>query len=617
MGATIWFVASFIAAYSGVIFFPKVNRRINAVKNSILLFMLLWCTISMCGGIFTLIHIPVNIKSVSCFLSCLAVILWGYIIIQRKIQRLSVTIYDIVAVIVLAILFLSVYWKIFGAEQRLAYTNSDPARHYAMALTVLKEEKATGMFFSPLFNALCMETLSPFISSGVRLYRAFILADSLMNLMELLFFYALVRDCARTWRDKFIVLAGCVLYFGGYPFISYAVGGFVYWGVGVTMMLLIMQLLRYYQKWPEYRKLLLGCMFFALYGVMTSYVLFLPASLLGILLSLLYIHRENVNPAAVFRDKRILIGGIIGGGFIVLGAVHLFNYYFGGSLKNVFSGLSNVGWIYNELYMQFLFFVPIIVYSIHKSLKNRRVDVEQIWLGCVLFHTLVSFGIMIAGMMSAYYYYKIYWPLWGILWIITIRELRNWLADEKMMAWTMVGMMSFAGVMRLGGIEEKLGERVYLLNDKVGYETYIYGQTSPINLTRTLRVNDSLFSIYAFPLYRLSDEVDYSQLAMPDDLLDCFEYIVSELPEERVAYIKASESLGTAQDWFLAITGKEIVVCDIHEDSFEKIISDLKENGITHIMVAKQQELYVEFRKEIDALSSCHDTSRAGVYLLE
>ena len=111
-----------------------------------------------------------------------------------------------------------VFIKTFTLEVANVYRNSDPGVHYGMALNVLKTGETTTMYFAPVYNALVMAIFQPFLAE-INLYKAFILADSFANLLNLVVFWVLGISFCKSRFMKIILPVIGIFYFSGWPFL--------------------------------------------------------------------------------------------------------------------------------------------------------------------------------------------------------------------------------------------------------------------------------------------------------------------------------------------------------------------------------------------------------------
>ncbi len=70
------------------------------------------------------------------------------------------------------------------------------------------------------------------------------------------------------------------------------------------------------------------------------------------------------------------------------------------------------GGIYKALYQDFLFYIPLLVLFIYKTIKTKKINYQSIALLIIGGQAVISFVGVVLGIVSAYYYYKIYYILW-------------------------------------------------------------------------------------------------------------------------------------------------------------------------------------------------------------
>ena len=97
MQAQIIFVAAFALLWTGLICVRKVSERISFVTSAIVGFITELCIGAVLAGVYSLLHIPVLLFSMGAGYALCAVLIWGFIVWQRKIQPMSIYAVDIYA----------------------------------------------------------------------------------------------------------------------------------------------------------------------------------------------------------------------------------------------------------------------------------------------------------------------------------------------------------------------------------------------------------------------------------------------------------------------------------------------------------------------------------------
>ncbi|MFV0394648.1 MAG: hypothetical protein ACK5LC_09665, partial [Coprobacillaceae bacterium] len=166
------FLISFLWSFISILLYKKKKAKMSVVFDILLSFTFILCY--QCGvvAIIKLFNIPFYVVHVACADALLALVLTVTMIRKKSIQRLSMSRWDIVAIIVIfATTFYFGEWE-FTKQLNIAYINSDPAIHFEFAMRALRDGTTTGMFFSEINNALFISVLAPFFENLVNAYKA-------------------------------------------------------------------------------------------------------------------------------------------------------------------------------------------------------------------------------------------------------------------------------------------------------------------------------------------------------------------------------------------------------------------------------------------------------------
>lgn len=436
---TILFLAAFFACTAGVYRYKKSYKPQSGLLWVMISIVLTMCHGALIAGVIDLVHIPVNLYSMMAVFALTAVVLWYFIRKSGEKQEYEWDKFDVIASAVITIGVWAVLMKIFTPELHYAYFNSDAGLHLKEATAIVRSGELFGMYFNHLYNALVIEMIMPFVKT-VDWYKGYVLADCIFLWMEIMFFFVLIRRYLTTKVSKGLSLLVMVAYFMGYPFLSFYYS-FVYWGLGTMLVAFVIIALRLYEEAEVERKytiymLMLGC-----YGVMTCYMLFAPVTFVVVLFYLIVIARRE---GKIFSGKNVLLALKI---FLIptlLGGFYCLYGFFVSSGTSVSDALSNQGGIYTELYMDFfwtLFPVFFAIVHILKTKKRLTVDLT-FFLGFFTF-TGGMLMLTLTHFVSTYYYYKSYYPLWMLCWLLTFYAVTVMLkqAKETLIAYLMLVSM--------------------------------------------------------------------------------------------------------------------------------------------------------------------------------
>ena len=165
-------------------------------------------------------------------------------------------------------------------------------------------------------------------------------------------------------------------------------------------------------------------MFFALnFGIFFSYYFFVPVIYSSLGLFMLFdmvINRKNKNIFSIFTKQNIIIVITT----LILPTIFGFCYFvLPGLIENGQTAINHIiteGYIYRDLYSNFLMLIPLALFYIIYSLKNKKNSLSTIMLILCTVFTVYLLKKGLKAEASSYYYYKIYYLIWiVVLYMIT------------------------------------------------------------------------------------------------------------------------------------------------------------------------------------------------------
>jgi len=492
---SIIFFISFICIYLGFYLLEKSKNRLNGIAWLPITFITSMCYNAIVAAMINLISIPVNIITISIFNLILGGYFWYKIIKEKKIQKYSFNKFDVFIMFVVVAVVGIIAYRRFGITLQLNYDTSDPSMHLQYAMDIVNSQKVSDMYFAPLNNALFIELLSPFLSV-IKYYKIFILSDIVMFLLSGMIFYALI---SKYLKGKFLKCAGLVtvlLYMLAYP-LNNMLFGFVYLGIGVSIIAYIIIVVDIYindelNKTINIIMISLGCL-----AIFLCYVLFMPVVYLGtfICLSIYFYNKKELFTRKTFFRYVII--------YAIPCIFGLFYTYFGVFSKGVTpsSAISNEGAIYRDLYSNFVFFLPLVLYGIYMIIKKRKLN-SVVLIAPILLIFMI--GLLVIGLktmkISSYYYYKNYYLLWLIVMILFFNGIYYLSKVSKEIIVT--GFIVCAGISLLVffNVEERINTKnpLFSLTAKAKSYTDIYSYNYDKLRTPRYFINQSKIDLYIY-----------------------------------------------------------------------------------------------------------------------
>lgn len=392
-------------------------------------------TVICCG--LTAINIKCGLISLVIINTVIATILGIKIYKDKEIQKYYIKIKDIIAVILILLVVIIVGVKRFGIPFNIRYTSTDPSTHYAATKTFTKNLRA------PITNEDRMMP-SAYINTGIAMlvasdviidenqYIVYILFDLLMLFLIGAVFYTGSVNKENSIVKSILSLILSIAFILGYPLNS-MIFGFAYLSL-VILYIVTLIVLAPYIKNGEITEIT-KCVIFSIinFGIFFSYYLFVPViySSFGIYMLIDMIkNKKSKNILSIFTIKNVIeiitiliIPTISGFCFFVLpGLVQ--------TGKTMVSHIAAEGYIYRDLYSNFLVFIPLVLYYIIDVIKNKENKFDNMLLIITAVFTLYLLRKGLRAEASSYYYYKMYFMLWILVIYVSIESLFK-LIDNK------------------------------------------------------------------------------------------------------------------------------------------------------------------------------------------
>lgn len=550
--------------------------------------MLIFCYLSFMAFLYDKIGVGVKLGTTCISLALADAVLWGSMIKEKRIQKLFFRWSDIFSVILVSAFVLLISMHMFTPKLRLAYINTDPANHFNMAMQIVKTGKLDGMYFSAYVDAIFIQVLSPFLTAG-NYYKAFIVADIFMHVLEICMFYVL----ALTISDRKIVRVFAPIfaigYFFGYPAYSYMTGGFVYWGIGVMILILIVYALILVERYPKLQKYTYVMLFFAAYANSCCNRLFVLVNYFALFVALvafLLKGRKNL------INKKTVITGVVLLAFTAVAALLFINFW--GSLDKIFAYVQVPGWCYSSMYGDLIFFIPVMVtvcfYALIKGEYSKTVSIMGI---CMIICTVGMYILTYHSLMTFYYYYKIYYNLWLFGWLFAVMALEI-MADKKQLT----GYFSYAAlIVMIAGLT--------LTN----YDYNMWHHNANYNGEYATK---NLFSLYRYNMDSLlTDYKDYAR--SETKIMDVYIYAVEELEDENIPALITDQA---SYCWFDAMRAQDRAEAKKYwpaRHELMDIVRRLNDKNIEKVMVMKNDEFYITNKAYFDLCEVIYENEEGAI----
>lgn len=415
--------------------------RIEKTKNK--LNILLWIFISVItymgyNSIIIYLLSILKIHSTLLLRSILNIIFAIIMIIisKKKKQKYYFDKMDFGVIIILFYLSFLIFIFRFGFKFNLSFKITDGAVHFAMAKSFMNSAiydntmtnalyniSDRGMFFSSTNAGTFLELLKP-ITGELALYKGFIIFEMLSFFLSGCLLYFIVRRDKVNNKNYLLTILFLILYQLGYPLLN-LLCGFHYWGLVILVISSIILTVRELVKNKMYKNIfVIAMLFIQVLSVFITYYLYVPVVYGSLGLYFLYLWR--IKKELTLRKSIIYIIIIL---FIPFCFGIIFFNIFGDYISN-FGTNTNMaidGSTYKNLIGNFICLLPLVFYNIINEIKNKKITLITIISFLNIIYMIILFIFCMKGIMSNYYFSKIY----NLLWLICFIYLINAIYDNK------------------------------------------------------------------------------------------------------------------------------------------------------------------------------------------
>lgn len=550
----------------------KENGFELVIIGSILL--MIFCGVG--AACYTLIGIPVSLLSTSFTIVFMDAVLWGRCFWKKILDRCYWPRKNGIALFIVIVPVIGIAIYCFGIQLNLNYGAVDPARYMQYATELLQTKRVSGEFMTTLLNATFIEFFQPFLPA-VSYYRAVVLADIVIHILSSAMFWLLVSHINHgklKWCNALLTL----FYFAGYPLYNLCYGSFFHWvdGMLMTMFLVYGAWILTEEKVSHDKGIVI--LLAGAFGLLCFYPflfvivgpMLLPDTVIWIAKNVKKMPRKQCILFCVLIVVVLGIGALIAGQRI------------GHSLDGFFHALSaEEGLAYREPYMDFLLFVPVfltLLGQLHRHKKENRIIARMI-IAASIFTTIWLVAYLTTDMVS-YYYYRVYYVLWFLAWIMTAQVISIMARERKVFE---IGVYSiFCGIVVLIGITG-FNEKLWLLDDMM----YLDEEHRHTSLT---------------PLYEFNAKAlqsNYKAILNEEELQIC-SYVIENFEDESVPVVNSTYSV-MQMEWYRGITGQLFpsFIYDTRYYPIWTVLNCLQEMQVKHFTIFKGDPIYERYFPEI------------------
>lgn len=543
---SITFMISFLIMFFGVYIFKKSKVALNGVIWVVPSLFICFFYFAFSFGILIVFNAPVNL--VSGIIVCLSgsAVTWFFAVKKKMVQKFFFCATDLICVLLIGIFSFYLGFRRFGISLTPVYETSDPSVHLQMAMNVVNTGTLDRMFFSGLINSFAVQAAS-FILKPAFYYRAFVLADIIFFALSGIMLYSALSSRINSSIKKVIALVLTLFYIIGYP-LNNMLFGFCYWGISVTVIALII-MLTYYVDDAEYDQIFLtAALMTGLFSVSMGYILYAPLVYVGVFITVALIYK--INGRKFFGKEHICRQLALFAAPVILTLYHFVIKQHGVSL----SGLAGEGYIYRDLFSNFLFFAFPVLLMICKCIKEKKVSPPTVMFAVFLIYVLGAFVLMYKGGLSSYYFYKVHYPLMMICFFVAFEIVAE--TETKMLyrpiCYLAVVCLLFAGAQT--NIETRIRNKNVLYNSRT--------------------VMPELFDLYEFNKNRLNGTDREIRTVLWHQRVELYSYVMENCEPDNNVYL-FDDWLNVY--WYEAVTSQRFAVYEWNgKEEFENFCKNCK-----------------------------------------
>ena len=455
--ASIFYIISGVLFFIGFFMIKKSEKKQHGITWLAITGIMLECYNAFFAGIFGLCNIPANLISIGILDLAGGVLLLLFVWKKGYKQQYVWDWCDVLYGVLLLAIVLLIAQKRYGLTTlNWSYRTVDPSARYREAMEFVNNQSVSRMFFAQLQNGTLIELLSPWKAYD-DYYQSYVLGDILQLILAGLMFFGTIRKCCKDHFSKIMSVVASLIYLLGYPLNS-TIFGFTYLGMSLYLLGMLFVLMDMFlkdeqaNKWFHVILLMLGA-----HALFQCYVLFMPVTFLSMGLAFLYKQHKQKK---LFSLDTLATGLAIFLPACVLGLIYTYMDVFVNDDTTVGSAFSAEGAIYRDLFSNFMFFLPMAILGLFFLYRTRKNRTFCWFLPLFIVFTLGMFVISYkTGKISTYYFYKDYYVLWMLLFMLFIYGFLKATPQTRALGCVVLLCWAFIAGMYLTGAERRIEQK--------------------------------------------------------------------------------------------------------------------------------------------------------------
>lgn len=429
------YILTTIMAIVAFLLIKKSDKELNITSWMIFSLILYLCyNIFICFVLGNLnIHTNLICLSIVNFLVSLTL---GFFIVKKKeTQKYFWKKQDILAIIIIIETVFFVGNKQYRPfDKTVATASVDGCMHYSAAtnfadnnIILSKIDNKTGYNFltmqpgAYINTGILMNVIRSF-SDNAKDYVTFKLFEISMFALNIALFYILIEKKLDTKYKFGIGMVFLLLYSFGYPYTS-LLYGFSYLSVSIACSTGMLYLAKIYKEKEIYFLPEFICILLIGVGIIFSYCLFVPAMFAFICINVFLYEKDEKHK--IFKKHTMWVTGSL----LIITIVAILYLVVPTFLVSTQNKLTDAigfdGGIYKGLYVDFLIYIPFTILFIYRSIKDKKMSPMLLALIVIGAQAFISLVGLIFGIVSSYYYYKIYYIIYTVFVYIAVEVITS------------------------------------------------------------------------------------------------------------------------------------------------------------------------------------------------
>lgn len=408
------YIISIFILFILICMIKKSEKKLEIIPTTIILILCMLVYQVLVCWLFSTLNISITLLSVS-ICNILLNLVFVALLIKNGFQKYTINKKDSIVTLLLFLVIAGIIYKDVGIFENIRYYSTDASIHYIAAREFYENDKmlnktentetAKEMMPMAYVNVgMLFKAFEPIVGQ-MNFYKIFLIFDVTIFLFSAILFYFIIKEKIENKWHTILAVILSIIYLCGYP-LNNILNGFYYLGIGCLMANAILWLILYKEKFNKVLERIILCLLNI--GLILSYALFAPVIYGSIFIYKIYnIYKNNkkiINKEIILDTIiELVIPGLLGVTFLLLPDIKRMEY------------ISLDGYIYKNLFINIVFFIPFVAYFYFKKIKERKLNYIVFYFITLILYMIILYTGTKTNIVSEYYFYKNAYLLWSVL----------------------------------------------------------------------------------------------------------------------------------------------------------------------------------------------------------